>query len=1004
VADFGISRAIHAEVFEWGARREIDASAGTPAYVSPEQATGERDLDARSDIYSLGCVVFEMLSGETPFDGANTTEIVAKRFRETVPDLSGRVSHLPKSVCGALANSMALERESRPQTPGAFVAALSRGRDRQYSLLSDLLCKAVSFARSLCRRMFGLDKKTRRGSLMETLILDLRYSVRRIAQAPWFTAAAVMILAVGIGGNSAIFSVLRDAILVDPPYPEAERLVLPHISHVYPSYTYHGASYPELEMLRDIPDRLIEPLAGYALEEVTLSGVADAERIEAEIVTPDYYRLLGVSPPIGRAFTQEDGDKNSPSLVVLIGDGLWASRFGRDPEVLGRELFVNGNAVSIIGVMPRGFRGVTGRGRLWLPMAAAGKILDRWRVSNHGSHWFSMLGRLRAGVTYEAAEAQLAPVAREIRRIWPDHGSRGDLMPTVQPFRSVARNETAQTSLVLLAVAAALVLLIVCANLAGLLLARTSARARETAIRIAIGAGRWRVARQYLMECLTVGLIGGAASIVVANWGVDALAYLAPISWIGGSNDLQFVNLERTHVDGAVVLFALGLAVVTSLLFGALPAIMVSAPKQLTKLRAPLAGSIDGSSSGRRFDIRGLLVSGQVALALVLLVGASLMVFTMARLQRVLTGIDERNLLAFSYTLPRTAESDDPHFTLSDADAAEALAFHQRFVERLQSLPGLDAATTGCAPLGGLCASTQVREIEGRPAIPESEWLQVGALTVEDSYFEAVGARLVEGRTFSSADWMEAPQVLILNETAARELFPNETGIGQRLSLGHSFMPEGSTAEVVGIASDIRYSSPEIGAQPVVYLSSRQIPLENPTFIVRTAGDPYSTLPAIRAELNSLNASIPINDVTTVEALGDQPNGSTRLVMNVLSIFAAFATLLAVVGVYAVIAYAVSRRTRELGIRIALGAPANGVLRLVLQQGAVAAGLGVVVGIGAALGLTRLLSSMLFEVNAADPLSFGLAAVLLFSATLLASYIPARRVTKIDPIEVLRSE
>jgi predicted permease len=615
-----------------------------------------------------------------------------------------------------------------------------------------------------------------------------------------------------------------------------------------------------------------------------------------------------------------------------------------------------------------------------------------------------MLGRLRPGVTYVAAEAQLSPVAREIRRLWPDHGSEGDLIPTVRPFQSVARNETAQASLLLLAAAAALVLLIVCANLAGLLLARASARARETAIRLAIGAGRWRVARQYLIECLTVGLIGGAAGLLFAAWGVDALAYLAPESWIGGSNDLQFVNLDQTGIDGGVALFALGLTIVTSLLFGVLPAVKLSAARQLDQLRTPIAATTGGERLVRWLDMRGVLVGGQVALALILLVGASLMVFSMTKLQGVDTGIEKRNLLAFSYTLPRTAESNDPHFRLSDADAAEAMAFQEVFVERLKSLPGVNAATTGCAPLGGLCASSQVRAIEGKPEIPESEWLRVGTVIVEDSYFETVGARLLEGRSFSSADWREASQTLILNEAAARELFPSGTALGQRISLGHSVMPEGSSAEVVGVVSDVRYSAAEVGTQPVVYLSSRQVPVEKPTFIVRTANDPFTALPAIRAELNSLNSTIPIHSVATVEALGERANGGTRLVMNVLSIFAVFATVLAVLGIYGVIAYAVSRRSRELGIRIALGAPTNGVLKLVLRQGAAAAGVGVVVGLGAAWGLTRLLSSMLFEVSAADPVSFGLAAILLFSATLFASYLPARRVTKIDPIEVLRTE
>jgi predicted permease len=354
--------------------------------------------------------------------------------------------------------------------------------------------------------------------------------------------------------------------------------------------------------------------------------------------------------------------------------------------------------------------------------------------------------------------------------------------------------------------------------------------------------------------------------------------------------------------------------------------------------------------------------------------------------------------------MPRSAESTDPHFRLSDADAAAAIVFQESFLERVNSIPGVSAATSGCPPLGRRCPASQVRGIVGRPPIPQSEWVQVSTPVIEDKYFETVGAHLLEGRAFSRSDSRNAPQVLILNETAARELFPNETALGQRLALGHSVMPDGETAEVVGVVSDILYASPDVGMRPTVYLSRRQVPEENPTFLVRTAADPYSVVSAIRGELRSLDPNMPIHSISTVEALAAQSTGTTRLVSGVLAVFALFATLLAVLGANAVIAYAVSRRSREIGIRVALGAQPTGVLQLVLRQGAAAAAVGIVVGVGAAWGLTRLLSTLLFEVSAADPASFGLAAGVLFVTTLIASYLPARRVTRIDPIEVLRTE
>ncbi len=840
-------------------------------------------------------------------------------------------------------------------------------------------------------------------ALLETTSHDVRYSTRRLVRSPGFTGAAVLLLAIGIGGNSAIFSLLKEAILADPPYPEPERLVLPGISHIYPASSYHGASYPEFEMIRDVPGRLVDPVAGYTVEPVILSGVGDAARISAEVVTPDYFRLLGVSAVVGRTFTSEEGDAASPSMVAVLGYGVWSDRFGGDPGVLGREVFVNGKAVTVVGVVPRGFRGVTGQAGLWVPMAAAGVLQDRWRVTSHGSHWFSLLGRLRPGASIEAAESQLAPLAEEVRRRWPEHGIGGDLVATVRPFRTVAGNERARTSLLLLASAGALVLLIVCANLAGLLLARGSARAQETAVRMALGAGRWRITRQCLTECLLVGLVGGAAGLVLAGWGADALAVVAPESWASGSNRLQFLDLERAGTDWGVALFAAGLSVLTSLLFGLVPALRLSNRQRLEDLRSPLATKEMSGEGQGLFGVRGVLVSGQVALALILLVGAGLMMFSMAELQRVDTGIDEANLLTFSYTLPRSSESASPHMSLTDSDAERMMAFHQTFLERIRSVPGVEIASLGCPPLGGLCAIGTVHSIEGRGEIPESDRPQVGTIVVEDAYFATVGAQLLEGRSFSATDRREAPQVLILNQTAARQLFPNGNAVGRRLALRH-VMPEGANAEVVGIVNDILYASPEAGRRPVVYLSSRQAPVADPRVLVRTEQDPFAVLPAIRNELRALNPNVPIFGVASVDDLGAQATGNTRLVTNVLSIFAALATILAAIGIYAVVAHSVSQRNREMGIRIALGARTNGVLKLMVLQGAATAGVGVVVGLGIALGLTRLLSSLLFEVSAADPVTYLLAGLLMLAVTLLASYLPARRIARIDPIEVLKSE
>jgi len=499
------------------------------------------------------------------------------------------------------------------------------------------------------------------------------------------------------------------------------------------------------------------------------------------------------------------------------------------------------------------------------------------------------------------------------------------------------------------------------------------------------------------MHAALRGLVGAAA-------GADALAVAAPESWAAGSNELQFLDLARAGTDWGLALFAVGLSVITSLLFGLIPAVRLSGQRQLEDLRAPLVTTGASRAGGSLFGVSTVLVSGQVALALILLVGAGLMMVSLAELQRVDTGIDAANLLTFSYTLPRSGESTSPHMSLTDADAETMMAFHQRFLERIQSVPGVVDASLGCPPLGGLCAVSTVRGIEGRPEIPESERLRVGTIIVGDSYYETVGAQLLQGRTFAVTDWREAPQVLVLNQTAARELFPDGNPLGQRLALGHSVMPEGATAEVVGVVSDILYTAPDAARQPVVYLSSRQVPVADPRVLVRTDNDPAAILPALRNELRDLNPNVPIYGVESVAALGVQATGNTRLVLSVLSIFAMLATALAAMGIYAAVAHSVSQRNREMGIRIALGAPTNGVLKLMLLQGAAAAGVGVLAGLALAWGLTRLLASLLFEVSATDPVTYLLAGSLLFAVTLLASYLPARRVTRIDPIEVLKSE
>lgn len=836
---------------------------------------------------------------------------------------------------------------------------------------------------------------------------DLRYSLRRLAHAPGFTLAAIVVLAFGIGANSTIFSALKTAILAEPPYPEPERLVLPAVvsaGRVDPGIRLDSWSYPKYQLLEAFPNRLIDPVAAYSLARPTLIGAGDPIRVDAEVVSPDYFRLLGASALVGRTFAPDENDPNAPPLVAVLGHGLWQTRFGRNPSAIGRQISIDGHSVTVVGVMPRGFKGLTGFGEIWIPIAATGHLMGEWRIVGPEAHWFHVLGRIPPEVRIEDAQAQMSMVAEAVEETHLDpDGNRYEYAGELMPLRAAAVNEVARTSILVLAAAAALVLLIACANLAGLLLARAGERRRETAVRIAMGAERWRVVRQHLTESLLLALGGGAVGLGLAHWGIDALTLMAPEALITGSGRLQFLNMADLGLDAGVVCFTVGLTLVTSVLFGLVPALMTSDPNLLENLKEGAGATATGGRSRERFHSRSVLVSAQIALAMILLVGAGLMIGSLVRLQRVETGIQPENLLVFSYAVPRSDPIPLPWLRPSEIED-DPTELHLTFMERIRSIPGVRNATIGCPPLGGLCVQTRVREIEGRPPFPRTERPLINADVVEESYFETLGAQVVRGRAFSATDQRGGPPVVILNESAARGLFPGEDALGRRIAAGYGATPEGEMAEIVGIVADILHESPDVGVQPVIYSPLSQVPVASATAIVQTEGDPFSVVPAIRSELGRLDPNLPIYRITTVETLGVLATGPARMIMELLSLFAAVAIVLAAVGVYSVVAYAVSLRNREIGLRMALGARSGQVLGLVLRKGVAAAGLGTAVGLVGAWGVTRVLSSFLYGVTATDPITYALGALVLFAAAVLASYLPARRATRLDPMEVLRTD
>jgi len=850
------------------------------------------------------------------------------------------------------------------------------------------------------------------------IVSDVRYAVRRLSQKAGFTAAAVvvlalgiganvtMVLALGIGANVTIFSALHAALVAGLPYPDADRLVLPAVSQPRvgegPDARLESWSYPRYQLYREQPDLLVHPVAAYALGRPTLSGTRYPIRLDAEIVSADYFGLLGVSALLGRTFTADEDDAATPPEVVLVSHALWQARFGGDESVLLRRLSLNGLDLRVVGVMPPGFKGLTGRGELWVPMAASGALFGQWRIENPDVYWLHVLGRIPADVRRDRAEAQMSLMADRISRAFIDpEATPGAHRGVLRPLRSAVVNTTARLSIQILAGAAALVLLIACANLAALLLTRAEAGRRETAVRLAIGAGRWRIIRQALVESMLLALLGAMAGVGLAKLGIDGLVAMAPEALTRGSARLQYLDLGSLGLDANALLFALGLAGATTLLFGLAPAWRLSNPNLVDGLKNG-GGATRGA--GGRPVLGRCLVGAQVALAMVLLVGAGLMGGSLIRLHQVDTGIDAAHgLLTLTYPTPSLASSPLPGLE-TVGPTEDPAAFHARFLDRIRSIPGVRDATVGWPPLGGIGAQTAVRQIGNGPAIPRQERTVVVVDVVEESFVRTVGGRLLAGRGFTRADRVGAPPVVMLNESAARALFPSGSPLGKRIGLPLGPAPEGETAEVVGVIRDVLYEGPDVGTWPAVYSSFRQVPLAEASVIVRADGDPMSLLPAIREALRQIDPTLPVYRVSTIGGLAAQATATPRMIMNLLGLFAAAALALSAVGVYGSGAYAVSLRRREIGLRLALGARSRHVMAWILGQGLATAAVGALVGLATALAVVRVLTSLLYGVTPQDPATYAVAAGILLAVALLASYLPARTATRVDPMEVLRAD
>ena len=816
---------------------------------------------------------------------------------------------------------------------------------------------------------------------MGTLWQDLRYGARMLWKSPGFTAVAVVVLALGIGANTTIFSMINGLLLrpltgVESP----ERLVAVYTSD-FSSGLYGSSSYPDYVSFRD-EAKAFESLAAYEGDVASLTGGDEPERLRGEAVSGNYFKTLGVGAAFGRTLLPEDEASANGNPVVLISHNLWQRRFNSDPNIVNRTISLDGRGHTIVGVAAETFRSlhIGPSPEFWRPM-----IPPANEPRARGNRGLMIVGRLRAGATAEEANAQLRAVAARLAEDFPET-NRGTLerpdeprpVTVVQESRlhpRARKNIAGVTGMLMLMVG--LVLLIACANVANLLLARASVRRREIAIRLALGSGRLRLVRQLLTESMCLAILGGLLGLLLTLWTTDFLPKFFPAEETGG------IDLS---VDWRVLAFTLGVSILTGIVFGLVPALQASRQDLLSALKDD-TGAPEVRGFGR-FGLRNALVVLQVALSLILLICAGLFMRSLRAASTSDPGFDAENVLFL--TMERGGEKKGRE---------EQALFYRRVQEQVSALPGVrSVALSYIVPISGGGMRTSVW-IEGYQPKPNED-TELNTNVVSPNYFSTIGIPLKQGRDFNAADTANAPGVVIVNEEFARRYFPGANPLGKRVRTD----PEGPYSEVIGVAQNAKYRGLREEPLSFFYTPLAQDAESTMTLFVRTNGDPLAALPSVRGELMSLDKTLTLYQINTLSSHLDAALSADRLIAALLGVFGIAALLLAAVGLYGVMSYAVARRTHEIGVRMALGAQTGDIIKMVLRQGLMLIAAGGVIGLAAALVLTRLMSSLLFGVSATDPLTFVGITLLLGCVALLACYLPARRATKVDPMVALRYE
>jgi putative ABC transport system permease protein len=813
---------------------------------------------------------------------------------------------------------------------------------------------------------------------IETLIQDLRYSVRMLMKSPGFTAVAALTLALGISANTAIFSVVNGVLLRPLPYYEPERLVMVWAEQPIQQAQLGVTDYPVT--VADFVDwrnqnQVFEHMAAMFGHRPNLTGGGEPESVAALYASASLFPLLGARLAMGRAFLPEE-DLAGADRVVVLGHGLWQERYGADPKIIGQKITLDNRAYTVIGVTAPGFQ-FPQRGEVPARFRVATKVdlylpfgFTPAEMNDRMDDRLAVIARLKPGVSVEQASANMNFIARRLTEQNPQTNTDRGVRLTPLHQQAVGK---ARTALLVLLGAVGFVLLIACANVANLLLARAAGRQKEMAIRAALGASRWRVVRQLLSESLLLAISGGAAGLLLAWRLVELLLSIA-------SDNLP--RAQDIRLDTRVAGFTLVVSLLTGIVFGLLPALQAS---KINFSEALKEGARGGAGLLRR-RLRGFLVVGEVALALVLLIGAGLLIRSFARLTEVDPGFDPRRILMMNVW------PQPPKYTNSQANA-----FHQRTLERVRALPGVEAAAmVHPAPLSGESRSASFG-IEGRPS-PTEEPFNAGLRIISPDFFKTFRVPLVNGRLLAESDDVKAAPVVVVNESLARIYFANERPLGKRIIIS------GETRAIVGVVGDVKHSALDEEAKAEIYLPMAQSTRRHMSLAVRVSGDPMQMVAAVRGQVRAADKEIPISNLQTMERLMDKSVAPRRFNMLLLGVFALVGLALAGVGLYGVISYTVTQRTREIGVRMAMGAQTGDVLRLVIGEGMKLALIGALLGLGGALALTRLLKTLLFGVSATDPLTFIVIAALLMIVALLACWIPARRAASMDPLVSLRVE